>query len=230
VPPGQSFAGTIFLLHQGRLPTEAESRMLDAILIGVCDHGPGSPSAATARLACSGNRKGVSSAVAAGVLAIGDEHAGAGEACMAMIADGLKRAKAESLSVQAIVERVVDEAKVNKKRLPGLGHRQHTTDPRKDILFGIARESKLSREGVEFMLALESAAGKKIKPLPLNIDGILAAILYDMNFSPEFGKFVFIIGRVAGLTAEVSEELSREKPMRIHVPIAYDGEPPREIP
>ena len=80
------------------------------------------------------------------------------------------------------------------------------------------------------MLALESVAGRKIKPLPMNIDGVLAAILYDMGFAPEFGKFLFIIGRVGGLTAEVSEELSREKPMRIHVPVAYDGEPPREIP
>ena len=226
----QTFAGAIFLLHQGRLPSEAESRMLDAILIGVCDHGPGSPSAATARLACSGNRKGLSSAIAAGVLAIGDEHAGGGEACMAIISEGVKRAKSESLSMEAAAERIVDEAQARKKRLPGLGHRQHSSDPRKEVLFGLARESKLAREGVEFMLALESVAGRKIKPLPMNIDGVLAAILYDMGFAPEFGKFLFIIGRVGGLTAEVSEELSREKPMRIHVPVAYDGEPPREIP
>ena len=37
----QTFAGTIFLLHQGRLPTEGESRLLDAILISASDHGPG---------------------------------------------------------------------------------------------------------------------------------------------------------------------------------------------
>ena len=70
----------------------------------------------------------------------------------------------------------------------------------------------------------------RIKPLPLNIDGVLAAILYDLGFPAEFGKFVFIIGRVAGLTAEVAEELSREKAMRIHIPVVYDGVPPREIP
>jgi citrate synthase len=226
----QSFAGTIFLLHQGRLPSEGESRLLDAILIAVADHGPGSPSAATARLACSGNRKGLSSAVAAGVLAIGDEHAGAGEACMAIIRAGLAQVKSESISMDAAAERAVDQAEASKKRLPGLGHRQHATDPRKEVLFGLAREHGVAGDGVAFMLALEKAASRRIKPLPLNIDGVLAAILYDMGFPAEFGKFVFIIGRVAGLTAEVAEELSREKPMRIHVPVVYDGEPPREKP
>lgn len=225
----QTFAGTVFLLHQGRLPTEGESRLLDAILISVSDHGPGSPSAATARLACSGNRRGLSSAVAAGVLAIGDEHAGAGEACMAIIAEGLKRVKSEPISLDEAAARAVDEAQAKKKRLPGLGHRQHTTDPRKDVLFGLAHEHGLARDGVAFMLALEKAAASKIKPLPMNIDGVLAAILYDLGFPAEFGKFVFIIGRVAGLTAEVAEELSREKAMRIHVPVIYDGVPPREI-
>ena len=38
----QTFAGTIFLLHQGRLPTESESRLLRCrILLSASDHGPG---------------------------------------------------------------------------------------------------------------------------------------------------------------------------------------------
>jgi len=226
----QTFAGAVFLLHKGRLPSEGESRLLDAILISVSDHGPGSPSAATARLACSGNRKGLSSAIAAGILAIGDEHAGAGEACMAIIAQGLRRVKSESISIDDAAERAVDDAEAAKKRLPGLGHRQHATDPRKDALFDLARDYGIAADGVAFMIALEKAASSRIKPLPLNIDGVLAAILYDMGFPPEFGKFVFVIGRVAGLTAEVAEELAREKAMRIHVPVVYDGVPPREIP
>ena len=85
-----SFADTIFLLHQGRLPNESERRLLDAILIGVADHGSGAPSCATARLVASGNRQSLSAAVAAGILAIGDEHGGAGSACMELIAEGVR--------------------------------------------------------------------------------------------------------------------------------------------
>jgi citrate synthase len=32
-----------------------------------------------------------------------------------------------------------------------------------------------------------------------------------------------MVGRVAGLTAEVAEEYAREKPMRIRIPVRYDG-------
>ena len=89
-----SFADTIFLLHQSRLPNESERRLLDAILIGVADHGAGAPSCATARLVASGNRQSLSAAVAAGVLAIGDEHGGAGSACMELIEEGVERSGA----------------------------------------------------------------------------------------------------------------------------------------
>jgi citrate synthase len=59
----------------------------------------------------------------------------------------------------------------------------------------------------------------------MNIDGALAAILHDMGFAPAAGRFLFIVGRVAGLTAEVAEEYAREKPMRIKFTVEYDGPP-----
>src|SRR6266566_3825226 len=93
-----SFTDLIFLLHHERLPSPGERRLLDAILIGVADHGAGAPSCAAARLAASGNRQSLSAAVAAGVLTIGDEHGGAGSGCMELIAAGLERARCESLS------------------------------------------------------------------------------------------------------------------------------------
>src|SRR5512136_1522582 len=77
-----TFADTIYLLHQGRLPTPDERRLIDAILIGVSDHGPAAPSAAAARIVASGNRKSLEAAVAAGVLAMGDAHGGAAADCM----------------------------------------------------------------------------------------------------------------------------------------------------
>ena len=76
---------------------------------------------------------------------------------------------------------------------------------------------------------MEKAIALAVKPLPLNVDGALAAVLHDMGFSPPFGRLVFLIGRVAGLTAEVAEELAREKPMRIRIPVEYDGAPPRSL-
>ncbi len=226
---GRTFTDTVFLLHQSRLPSVAERALLDAILTGVADHGSGAPSCATARLAVSGNRQSISAAVAAGILAVGDDHGGAGLGCMELIAEGVALKQAEGLSIAEAATRIVAQARQAKRRLPGFGHRVHSTDPRTAILFNLAADGGIAGDGVAFVTAMEEAIAQAVKPLPINIDGALAAVLHDMGFAPTFGRFVFLIGRVAGLTAEVGEELTREKPMRIRVPVEYDGVPPREL-
>ncbi len=222
-----TFTDTIFLLHQSRLPEARERRLLDAILTSVADHGAGAPSCATARLAASGNRQSLSAAIAAGILAIGDEHGGAGANCMELIAAGLATVSRESLSIEEAARRAVADARQADRRLPGFGHRVHTIDPRVEVLFTMAREGGAEGDGVRFVRALHVALGTAVKPLPINIDGALAALLYDLGFPPEAGKLLFIVGRVAGLTAEVAEEYAREKPMRIQIPVEYDGLPPQ---
>src|SRR5262245_56512980 len=222
-----TFTDLIVLLHLGRKPTPGERRLLDAILIGVADHGAGAPSCAAARLAASGNRQSVAAAVAAGVLTIGDEHGGAGSLCMELIAEGLAVAKQEGLSIEDAARCTVERAAREKRRLPGLGHRVHTLDPRVDALFGMAQAENVAGDGIAFIRAVEAEARRQIKPLPMNIDGALAGVLHDMGFPPSAGRFIFIIGRVAGLTAEVAEEYARERPMRIKFAVEYDGAPPR---
>ena len=226
---GATFTDQIFLLHHERLPSPAERRLLDAILIGVADHGAGAPSCAAARLAASGNRQSPSAAIAAGILTIGDEHGGAGQGCMEMIEAGLADARRDGQSFDTVAARMVDEARAARKRLPGFGHRVHSAvDPRVAVLFGLAQDSGLAGDGIRFARALEAAIGERIKPIPMNIDGALAAILVDLGFPSMVGKLIFIVGRVAGLSAEVLEEYTREKPMRIKIPVAYDGVPPRK--
>jgi citrate synthase len=224
-----TFTDTIFLLHQGRLPTPEERALFDAILIGVSDHGPAAPSAAAARIVASGNRRSLESAVAAGVLAMGDAHGGAALDCMQMITEGVALSRHQCISIEEAARRTVSDAKSAKRRLPGMGHRVHTEDPRTKVLFEMARKSGLAREGVAFMLELGEAARAQIGPLPVNIDGALSAILFDLGFLPSVGKLIFIVGRVVGVTAQVMEEHLREKPMRVRIPVVYDGPPPRSI-
>lgn len=224
-----SFVDTVFLLHRARLPSAGERRLLDALLVASADHGASAPSCATARLAASGNRGSLSAAVAAGILAIGDEHGGAGEAGMKLIADQAPAERRQGKSMEEVATRVVQQARDTGARLPGIGHRQHTTDPRVAVLFDMAAELGVAGDGIAFMRALEEATARLIKPLPINIDGALAGVLYDLSFPPAAAKLIFIVGRVAGLTAEVAEEHAREKPMRIKVPVEYDGEPTRKI-
>src|SRR5262245_16020387 len=129
-----SFADLLFLLHRSRLPTAPERRLIDAILISVADHGAGAPSCGAARLAASGNRQSLSAAVAAGLLTIGDEHGGAGSACMEMIAAGVERARQAPMSIADAAGEAVAAAVAAGRRVPGLGHRVHTKDPRVPVL------------------------------------------------------------------------------------------------
>jgi citrate synthase len=224
-----TFTDLIFLLHHERLPSAGERRLLDAILIGSADHGAGAPSCAAARLAASGNRQSASAAIAAGVLTIGDEHGGAGSGCMELIEAGLADARRGGQSLDTVAGRMVDEARAARKRLPGFGHRVHAEiDPRVAVLFTLAKDAGLEGDGIRFARALEAAIAQRIRPIPLNIDGALAAVLVDLGFPTMVGKLIFIVARVAGLSAEVLEEYTREKPMRIKIPVAYDGVPPRE--
>ena len=220
-----TFTDVIVLLHLGRLPTPGERRLLDALLIGMADHGAGAPSCAAARLAASGNRSSISSAIAAGVLAIGDAHAGAGFGCMNLIVAGLERVRREGVSIESAATSIVEQTVAERQRLPGFGHRTHSRDPRTAILFDLAERDGVAGDGVRFVRALEAALAVRVKPLPANVDGAFAGVLHDLGFPPLMAKLIFMIGRVAGLTAQVTEEYTREKPMRIHVPVVYDGPP-----
>jgi citrate synthase len=148
---------------------------------------------------------------------------------MEVIAAGVALARAEGLTLHDAAVRTVSDLRAAGRRVPGLGHRVHSTDPRTKVLFDMARERKVAGDGVAFLEAVEAALRDQGKTLPINIDGALAAVLHDLGFPPAFGKLVFFVGRMAGLTAEVAEEYAREKPMRIRVPVAYDGPPPREF-
>jgi citrate synthase len=218
-----TFADVVALLLGGHTPDEGERRLIDAMLVGIADHGAGSPSAATARVAASGNRQAPEAAVAAGILAIGDAHAGAGMACLALIAEGLARAARESRSRDEVARAIVVEARNDGRRLPGFGHRLYREDPRTTVLFEMAERYGKAREGVAFVRALASAVAEAIKPLPINVDGAIAAVLHDLGYPAAAAKMIFIVGRTAGLAAHVMEEYAREKPMRVRIPVVYDG-------
>lgn len=225
-----TMADLLFLLYRSRLPSAAERRLIDAMLIAAADHGPGSPSALAARVVASGNRRAPEAAVAAGILAIGDYHGGAGEQCMKLLQEGLIEARETGQDLTWAAQRIVDAAIAEKRRLPGLGHRTHDEDLRATVLFDLARGAGLAGDGIALIEAVRAEASRRIRPLPINVDGAMAGFLLDLGFEPLAARFVFVVGRAAGLTAQVSEEITRERPMRIRVPQVYDGPPARPLP
>jgi citryl-CoA lyase len=71
----------------------------------------------------------------------------------------------------------------------------------------------------------------KEKPLPINVDGAIAAVISDMEFDWRLGKAFFVLGRSAGLVAHVYEEMTTQKPMRrmCETEVEYDGPWERDL-
>lgn len=227
-----SYPHVVYLLLKGELPSEEHGKMIDAILTACIDHGVTPPSSIASRIVASGGVP-LPTAVAAGVLSIGDAHGGAIEKGAKFLQDGIVRMKNEKKPIAEMGKMLVKEAKENHKRILGFGHRVHTADPRTKRLFTLADKLKISGDHIALSkiieTELESSAGRK---LPINVDGAIAAITSDMGFDYRLGKAFFLLGRVAGLTAQVYEEQTREKPMRkmFSVDCEYDGPEEKNLP
>lgn len=226
------FARVVFLLLKGRMPGEREGRMMDAILTSSIDHGVTPPSALAARSVASAGVP-LPTAVAAGVMAIGDVHGGAIENCAKILQRWVKQKREQDKSMEEIAPTLLEELKVKGERMPGIGHRLHTKDPRTQRLFELAEELEIAGDHIALLKAIEAefAARRAKAPLPINVDGAIAAVISDMGFDWRLGKAFFLLGRVAGLTAHVYEEITRERPMRriATVDAEYDGPWERDL-
>lgn len=213
-----SFARAIYLVLKGEMPDKNSEKMLDAILTIAIDHGVEPASVVVARNVYSGGSP-VQAAVAAGVLALGEYHGGAIEAAMENFKNYLGRG----------AKKMVEDFAKRGERVAGFGHRLYETDPRTERLVDLAKQLGFYGKYVKFAFSCEEelSGGKK---LPLNIDGVISALLLEMDFNPKVGKGIFIIARTPGLVAHVVEEALREKPVR-RLPekdVEYDGPRPRK--
>ena len=82
----------------------------------------------------------------------------------------------------------------------------------------MALELELEGEHVRLLRAVERVARRAARsfgrPLPVNVDGAIAAICADLGFAYELGNAIFLISRLPGLIAHAHEERSRQTPMR----------------
>jgi citrate synthase len=229
-----SFAEAVYLLLMGELPTPAIGRMFNAILVSSLDHGVTPPSTLAARnVATSGAP--MKDSVAAGVLAFGPHHGGDIESCMRFLDSGLELVRG-GRSLQDAANTLIKECVREKLTPPGFGHRFHTRDPRAARLFQMALELELEGEHVRMLRAIEREVDARKdefgRPLPVNVDGAIAAVSADLGFAYELGNAVFLVSRLPGLIAHAHEERTRQAPMRQIDPKDhdYDGSAERRLP
>ncbi len=210
---------------------EGRAKMLQALVVTAVDHGVTPPSAQATILAAT-VRAAFEVAVAHGVGAITDVHGGAGAKAARMFLAAAEQAKNQNMELRAALLAVMRDAIEQGRRIEGMGHRIHTKDPRRDVLWHLADETGVSGPCVAASKMAEEvfheARGMR---LPINVDGVMGAIVADLGLDPSLGKSVFIFGRVAGLAAHYFEEIETQPRMRRvnFAQAVYKGHPLRHL-
>jgi citrate synthase len=227
-----SFAETIYLLLVGELPPPAIGKMMSAILVSSVDHGATPPSTLIARNVATTGAP-LRAAVAAGVLGFGSHHGGDVEACMRFLDSGLGLV-AQGATMADAAATIVRRCEEHGERPPGFGHRLHSHDPRASRLIQLAIELELDGDHICLLREVERLLRERSStpPVPLNVDGAIAAVCGDLGLDYELGNALFIISRVPGLIAHAHEEHCRQSAMRQIDPKdhVYDGPSERRLP
>jgi len=206
-----SFGELAFWLAAKRRPDAHETRMFEAVLLALADHGF-TPTAIAARLTYYSAPDSLQGAIAAGLLGGGSRFLGVTEdsgrflhAALEPLGDTGGWGEAEW---DAAARRLLEDAAARRARIPGLGHPVHKTgDPRTPVILAIAKE-----EGVFGPhLALFEAIGR-VHPevlgrtLPLNGAGVGGAALADLGLPIELLRGFALLARTAGLIGHLAEE------------------------
>ncbi|MCP6717984.1 MAG: citryl-CoA lyase [Patescibacteria group bacterium] len=193
-----SFSEMIFLLVRGDLPKENEKQLLESILVAAVENGISPPSIFIPRIVASTGNS-FNTALASGVLAIGEKHGGAVEKAAQVFGSGKS------------AEDIVRDFQERKKFIPGFGHKVFKReDPRARAIFEKAKALELSSPYFELAYNIERKIEEnKGKKIPLNIDGAMAAGMLQLGFNWKSGKAFFIISRLVGMTAHVLEEFEQ---------------------
>jgi citrate synthase len=206
-----SFTAMTYFLVAGRMPIDSQVCVLDACLVTLMEHG-WTPTSIIARLAADSVPGQSQVGIAAGLLAIGDVFVGTMEGCGRILAEGLKHP-----DKNVYCRDVVADYRNRKKPMPGFGHPFHKPDdPRPPRLFTIAREAGCTGNAITLLQTLskelDRAAGRH---LTINATGAIAALLLEIDLTPDVMRSIAVISRSAGLAGHLVEEQRNPSARRI---------------
>ncbi len=210
-----TFTQVIYSVITGEASTQnKKAELIEAMIVASVDHGVTPPSTQAARIAAS-VRAPYEVAIAQGIGAITDVHGGAGTKATLFYKKCIQLAKEKNIGLAEATQVVITEYIKDGKRVQGLGHRIHTKDPRRDVLLKKADNANIAAESIEISKVITDIF-KQVRgiELPINVDGVIGAIIADLNLDPKIAKAVFIFGRVAGMSAHYFEEIISQSQMR----------------
>jgi citrate synthase len=204
-----SFVDYFWLLVTGQRPSAAASRVLDATLVAIAEHGL-VPSVQASRMTMAAAPDAIQGAVAAGILGCGSVILGASETAGRLFLRIDALAKEGALSLEAAATEAVRELRSRKEAIPGYGHPLHKArDPRVARLFEVSAQAGGGQHFVQIADAVEAVIpGIVGRDLRLNVSAAIPAVLLGVGFPIDALKGVPMLARTAGLIAHLCEELA----------------------
>ena len=195
-----------FLVVQRRMPSAEETRLFDAVLVSLADHGL-TPTVLAARLTHTGAPESLQGAVAAGLL-------GAGSVFLGVVEDTARFLDAAGDDMEAAVAREIEAG----RRIPGLGHPVHKVeDPRTPRIYEIADETGLTGRYLRGLRELAGAHARQTgRELPINGAGVAGAALADLGFPVPLLRGFALLARTAGLLGHLAEEMEHPLGMPLY--------------
>jgi citrate synthase len=225
------FTSYFWLLVTGEVPSERQLFLANAVLTAIAEHGL-VPSVVAARMTYAAAPEAFQGAVAAGLLGCGSVVLGSAEACGRFLAGLLASRRAEGLTAEEAAARGVAALRREKKAIPGFGHPLHSGgDPRAEVLLQLATEHDSEGEHIVMLRAIERVLPEAVgRPLPINVNGAIPAVMLDAGFPLQALKGVSLLARAASLIGHLQEE--SERPIgfilsgQAAAAIGYDGPEP----
>jgi citrate synthase len=199
----RGFTEFLYFLVCHRFPTAGETRILDACLVTLMEHGL-TPSAVVTRLVADSVPGEAQVAMAAGLLAVGSVFVGTMEGCGAI----LKRGIDQGGDLDAYCRDTVASFRAQKQPLPGFGHPIHRPDdPRPPRLFEIAAECGVKGVHIALLRKLSAELDRQAgRHLTINATGAIAALLLEIGIPVEIMRGIAVVSRAGGLTGHIIEE------------------------
>jgi citrate synthase len=195
-----------FLELTGRFPNPNESRMFNAMVVTLVEHGI-TPSALVARMTYLGAPESLQGAVAAGLNGLGTVFVGSIEGAAKLLYEAMP-SKDLPPDPQALAVTVVDSFKSRGTIVPGIGHPFHKPiDPRTPRLKQIAAETGFDGPYLKLMEAVATQASLVSgKPMPMNATGAIGALCCEMGFDWKICRGLGVMARAVGLVGHILEE------------------------
>ena len=206
------FGELAFWLATQRRPTAGETRVFEAVLAALADHGF-TPTAIVTRLTYLSAPDSIQGALAAGLLGGGSRFLGVTEDCGRFLHGVLAGADGglptDDAGWDALALETVTAQRAAGRFVPGLGHHVHKQgDPRTPRLFEIATEEGLVGPHLSLFAAIGRVHATVLgRQLPLNGAGVCGAALADLGLPLELLRGFALLARTAGLIGQLAEEL-----------------------